>query len=347
MVRNGGILLLIITCCIGHSSAASLLSNKCTKEKPCQNGGACIKSDGFFKCVCPNEFSGDLCETKKGDAAEQSDTALGKLPKRAAGFCGQILPPPLFRRVINGHPSLHPGAWPWLLSIKQLGQHSCGASLISDEWAVTAAHCFFHVNGPIYRKVDLLTIDVVAGAKSTAGFEGVAYKVAQVFIHPQYIPNLRPPGPFDIALIRLAGKVLNIPPACLPAVGSPITSNLCAIAGWGHATSPIKFSPLVLQETVLPLQEPFKCHPINPVMQLCAGGEGKSACTGDSGGPLVCFDNGIWVLEGITSWGSQDCFPFQPSVYTRVSSFEGWIRAIISSAPHPGPQPIFIPVPGR
>ena len=69
------------------------------------------------------------------------------------------------------------------------------------------------------------------GAKSTAGFEGVAYKVAAVFIHPQYIPNSKPPGPFDIALIRLAGKVLNIPPACLPAVGSPITSNLCGIAG--------------------------------------------------------------------------------------------------------------------
>lgn len=79
------------------------------------------------------------------------------------GFCGQILPPPLFRRVINGHPSLHPGDWPWLLSIKDWGQHNCGASLITDEWAVTAAHCFFIPNDPLNRMVDLLTIDVVAG----------------------------------------------------------------------------------------------------------------------------------------------------------------------------------------
>ncbi|XP_068749489.1 chymotrypsinogen B-like [Montipora capricornis] len=259
---------------------------------------------------------------KKGDAAEQSDTsALGKLPKRAAGLCGHIFPPPLFRRVIHGQASLHSGDWPWVLSIKVLGQHSCGASLISDEWAVTAAHCFFFPNDPMNRMVNLQTIDVVAGTKSTAGFGGVAYKVASVFIHPQYIPNLKPPSPFDIALIRLAGKVLNIPPACLPAMGSPITSNLCGIAGWGHATTPIKLSPPVLQETLLPIQEPFKCHNIDPVIQLCAGGGGQSACTGDSGGPLLCFDNGIWVLEGITSWGTGDCFPFQPSVYTRTNVY--------------------------
>lgn len=48
-------------------SAASLHTNKCSMEKPCTNDGACIKYEGFYKCVCPEEFSGDLCQAKQGN----------------------------------------------------------------------------------------------------------------------------------------------------------------------------------------------------------------------------------------------------------------------------------------
>lgn len=39
-----------------------------------------------------------------------------------------------------------PYEWPWLVSIQYLGEdlfwhHFCGASLISDLWVITAAHC--------------------------------------------------------------------------------------------------------------------------------------------------------------------------------------------------------------
>lgn len=100
--------------------------------------------------------------------------------------------------------------------------------------------------------------------------------------------------------------------------------------GWGHVTGQPKLSPMVLQEVELPIQEPFKCPGIDPLLQMCAGGEGASGCTGDSGGPLSCFDNGVWVLDGITSFGRRDCFPLQPSVYTRVSSFVDWIDSTIA-----------------
>lgn len=96
-------------------------------------------------------------------------------------------------------------------------------------------------------------------------------------------------------------------------------------------TGPIKFSPLVLQETLLPIQDTYQCPTIADArLQVCAGGEGTSGCTGDSGGPLSCFDNGVWVLDGIVSSGRGDCFPLEPSVFTRVSSFVDWIDSTIA-----------------
>lgn len=62
--------------------------------------------------------------------------------------------------------------------------------------------------------------------------------------------------------------------------------------------------------------------------QFCAGGTYiEDTCDGDSGGPLMKFTDNYWVVEGIVSFGRACGLEGWPGVYTRVSSFEDWIKS--------------------
>ena len=68
---------------------------------------------------------------------------------------------------------------------------------------------------------------------------------------------------------------------------------------------------------------------IDPVLQVCAGGEkDKDSCGGDSGGPLTYkkSTDQPYYQVGVVSYGPNKCGKEGiPGVYTRVAALTDWI----------------------
>jgi len=238
------------------------------------------------------------------------------------------------QRVIGGDVASD-GMWPWQLSHRNVGSHTCGASLIRPTWALSAAHC---VGGNINGYV------MIAGTnqRSCPGNACEQRQVNLVVRHANF-QNVGLLGfPNDISVIRWANPITDQPgkiQLATMATENNQVGRLCYISGWGRMSANGAL-PENLQQAKIDLLTTSECSTMwspTPVTdnQVCIydrATQARGACNGDSGGPLVCqLDSGSWELVGITSWGRTGCSTDYASVYTRVSAYIDWILTQINN----------------
>ena len=231
--------------------------------------------------------------------------------------------------------------YPWITSLEFDGFFICGASLIADQWVLTAAHCVVDEETGETLASDDFAVRV--NDYSLLGETGDEYiQVSEVYVAAGYDDITLDS---DIAILKLA-VTATAPPIDLietPAFNDLADGTPLTIIGWGNTVvDDTDGYPVRLREASVTLASYQTCSEDYAATgqaltsnMFCAGGDGVTdTCQGDSGGPIVRFTEGEYQQVGIVSWGGiemQGCAAEgYPGVYTRLSKYTPWIESVLA-----------------
>lgn len=181
--------------------------------------------------------------------------------------------------------------WNWIVSLQEFDSHICGASLITPEYAITAAHCVLSKH--------ISTLSILAGTNYLYDENVQRRAIIEIFIHLDYNIVFKPS---DIAILKFApldtSSNANISFICLPEEDQdPFDTgdNLIAI-GWGVTSFSSSNESVYLRQVTLKALSltSYECGLsglTNNKVQFCAGTD-----TGGKGNSTKDFTDELFII---------------------------------------------------
>ncbi|MCF6810737.1 serine protease [Corynebacterium sp. MC-04] len=242
-------------------------------------------------------------------------------------------------RIVGGRRASE-GQFPFTAALYKDGSFICTSSIIGETTVLTAAHCVVR-NGVTEPAGSFYAI-----ANLNRSSESVRIDFESIMPHPDYsesgIQN-------DIAVFKTTEPIPfsdTVQPICIARsdTGPREYTDLIAM-GWGNTlrTRFIANIPEILhyveqrQVGTLECRLAYLGSPLEDY-KICAGRLLQGICNGDSGGPLIFDDESDEqdpVQIGIASYGNAitGCGLLTPSVWTRTSSFNDFIKEVAGNDP--------------
>ncbi|CAH4035081.1 chymotrypsin-2-like [Pieris brassicae] len=209
--------------------------------------------------------------------------------------------------------------------------HTCGGSIINQQYILTAAHCI------VGKQANDLSIVVGSHQIKSSGDH---YKIKKLVPHENFS---KASGKNDVGVLQVEGNIQfnnNVQPVELFKQTVPVGKK-CLLTGWGKVNLKKNIYPNNLQmlyfQTISNNECTQKLHrrasfrpglPINNGQVCAKRPNNQGTCHGDSGGPLVIEEGNKFLQIGVVSWGIP-CAEDFPDVFASVSGNYNWIQSKI------------------
>uniref|UniRef100_A0AAR2JF72 Peptidase S1 domain-containing protein n=1 Tax=Pygocentrus nattereri TaxID=42514 RepID=A0AAR2JF72_PYGNA len=198
-----------------------------------------------------------------------------------------------------------------MVSLQENGKHECGGFLVSENFVMSAAHCW---------KKMIFILPLIHF------FTCVYHSVRSVACTLHYS--------ITVILFQLEKPVQRsrtVEWIAIPKTNKDVEANtICSVAGWGKIAFEGPYSSRLLEADVSVI-ETETCkrdwgNYFSESNMMCAGSDCTCLLQGDSGGPLVCNNTAV----GVIAFYEKTCInPPRPYGYTKISAFLPWIEKIM------------------